>query len=143
MQTVQKESWQQVKVKCKTLKRSECAVLPLVLKGKWYDMIERGEKTEEYREKTPYWKKRILRWIYSRKYYNVVAFSRGYRKASMFFWAACSFNTHIGFSKGEWGEPAEEHYKIFLLERVELVEDGGGRRNGRGKTRRKGSEVKG
>ena len=30
---------------CK-LKRSECAILPLVLKRRWYDMIDRGEKRE-------------------------------------------------------------------------------------------------
>lgn len=34
----------------KQLKRSECAILPLVLKGKWYDMIASGEKREEYRD---------------------------------------------------------------------------------------------
>ena len=34
------------------LKRSSCAILPLVLKGKWFDMIERGEKREEYRMAT-------------------------------------------------------------------------------------------
>ena len=28
------------------LKRSRCAILPLVLKGKWFDMIERGEKRD-------------------------------------------------------------------------------------------------
>jgi hypothetical protein len=32
----------------KQLKRSECAILPLVLKGKWYDMIASGEKREEF-----------------------------------------------------------------------------------------------
>ena len=31
------------------LQRSRCSILPLVLKGKWFDMIERGEKREEYR----------------------------------------------------------------------------------------------
>ena len=30
-------------------------ILHLVLKKKWYEMQERGEKTEEYREITPYW----------------------------------------------------------------------------------------
>ena len=40
------------------LKRSSCAILPLVLKGKWFDMIERGEKREEYRMATDYWLKR-------------------------------------------------------------------------------------
>lgn len=34
--------------------------LDLVLKGKWYDMIASGEKTEEYREIKPYWEKRLL-----------------------------------------------------------------------------------
>lgn len=33
--------------------------LDLVLTGKWYDMIERGEKREEYREIKPYWVKRL------------------------------------------------------------------------------------
>lgn len=34
--------------------------LKLVLKKKWYDMIASGEKTEEYREITPYWCNRLL-----------------------------------------------------------------------------------
>jgi hypothetical protein len=35
-------------------------ILHLPLKVKWYDMQERGEKTEEYREITPYWIKRLV-----------------------------------------------------------------------------------
>ena len=35
--------------------------LTLSLKKKWFDMIASGEKTEEYREITPYWQKRLLR----------------------------------------------------------------------------------
>lgn len=34
--------------------------LHLVLKGKWFDMIESGEKTEEYRAFTPYWCNRLI-----------------------------------------------------------------------------------
>ena len=34
--------------------------LDLVLKKKWYDMIDSGIKTEEYREITPYWASRLL-----------------------------------------------------------------------------------
>ena len=33
--------------------------LHLPLKAKWYDMIESGEKTEEYRVTKPYWIKRF------------------------------------------------------------------------------------
>ena len=35
--------------------------LDLVLKKKWYDMIESGEKTEEYREIKQYWIQRLMR----------------------------------------------------------------------------------
>lgn len=34
-------------------------ILHLPLKAKWYEMQERGEKTEEYRNITPYWTRRI------------------------------------------------------------------------------------
>ena len=34
-------------------------ILHLPLKAKWYEMQERGEKTEEYREITPYWYQRL------------------------------------------------------------------------------------
>ncbi len=35
-------------------------MLKLVLTHKWYDMIESGEKREEYREITEYWMGRLL-----------------------------------------------------------------------------------
>lgn len=49
--------------------------LKLVLKKKWYDMIASGEKTEEYREITDYWIKRI-----HGKGYEYVTFYLGYAK---------------------------------------------------------------
>ena len=36
-------------------------ILHLVLKKKWYEMQESGEKTEEYRDITPYWFRRLYR----------------------------------------------------------------------------------
>lgn len=36
-------------------------ILHLPLKAQWYDMQDRGEKTEEYREIKPYWCKRLAR----------------------------------------------------------------------------------
>ena len=35
-------------------------ILFLPLKAKWYEMIESGEKKEEYREIKPYWEKRLV-----------------------------------------------------------------------------------
>lgn len=59
--------------------------LHLVLKSKWYDMIDRGEKKEEYRENTSYWMKRIG------KIHDVVCFHRGWEKSKgccLEYWAA-------------------------------------------------------
>lgn len=38
-------------------------ILHLPLKAQWYEMIESGVKTEEYREIKPYWLKRLLKVI--------------------------------------------------------------------------------
>lgn len=58
-------------------------VLRVVLTGKWFDMIEIGEKLEEYREGSIYWMKRLLCGSYTNcstdifPYHTLVA-SRGY-----------------------------------------------------------------
>lgn len=38
---------------------NEALVLHLVLKHQYYDAIDRGEKTVEYRDNTEYWRRRI------------------------------------------------------------------------------------
>lgn len=43
----------------------ELKILDLPLKAKWYNMIESGEKKEEYRELKPYWQKRLMECYYS------------------------------------------------------------------------------
>ncbi len=116
----------------KTLARSKCAILPLVLKGKWYDMIERGEKREEYREATDYWKTRIERW-YDKYDRNdlVVEFRLGYSRNAKKMAYLCDGiwdpEDWTWFGRGvsdqphtEWGEPEEPHYIIALGERVAL-----------------------
>ena len=42
-------------------KRSDCAILPLVLKAYWFNMIACGGKREEYRLATGYWQRRLWR----------------------------------------------------------------------------------
>ena len=37
-------------------------ILHLPLKAQWYNMIESGEKTEEYRMITTYWYQRLYQW---------------------------------------------------------------------------------
>ena len=106
------------------LKRSECSILPLVLKGKWYDMIDSGVKTEEYREAKPFWRKRISNWV--ERYGEigprgrlVVAFSRGYRKPDMFF-LCVGTNVYPDSLHPDWGEPKGPHHVIVLGKRIEL-----------------------
>lgn len=112
----------------RTLKRSECAILPLVLKGKWYDLIASGKKREEYRDAKPYWHKRIARWLSNQgsdwnslptNKWLIIGFSRGYRKSDMFF----LLHRHDRISHAEhpeWGEPETEHYVLGLGERVKI-----------------------
>lgn len=35
-------------------------ILYLPLKKEWYEMIEQGEKPEEYREESPYYRRRLI-----------------------------------------------------------------------------------
>lgn len=106
------------------LKRSQCSILPLVLKGKWYDMIATGEKKEEYRAETPYWRRRLANWIMGLPDagHPVIAFSRGYRKPDLFV-EACGVNIYRDRQHPEWGEPAGSHYVMAIKRRVQLFDD--------------------
>ncbi|MBR2028242.1 MAG: hypothetical protein IKA10_04535 [Oscillospiraceae bacterium] len=64
--------------------------LHLVLKRKWYDKIESGEKTSEYREIKPYWNKRFWGLETANKKivcrpYDTVVFHKGYTSTTMKF----------------------------------------------------------
>ena len=104
----------------KTLRRSSCAVLPLVLRREWYDMVDRGEKKEEYRDDTPYWAVRLGNWDDDGRR-CVVEFRRGYAKDAprMAFEAPVVVSGCVPMHP-EWGEPDTPHYVIALGERVIL-----------------------
>lgn len=99
--------------------------LYLPLKKKWYEMIERGEKREEYREMKPYWWKRLIETrkthpkspvsCDSLKRIDSVCFSYGYTKRRMTF--ECAGIT-IGRGHPEWGAPEEDVFIIKLGRRV-------------------------
>ena len=113
-------------------------VLHLVLKSKWYDMIESGIKKEEYREIKPYWIKRLCDEFYTDercntcsgehclecfhkfnryecKHYDVVCFSYGYTKHKMLFEIK---NISIGKGNPEWGATDKEVFIIKLGKRL-------------------------
>lgn len=66
-----------MRMRLKTIKtdtNTETNNLHLVLKHQWYNLIESGEKTSEYREIKPYWENRF------KKHYDTVTFQKGYTK---------------------------------------------------------------
>lgn len=108
----------------KQLKRSQCSILPLVLRGKWYDMIASGEKREEYRADTPYWHRRFSNWVMNLPLsgHLVIAFSSGYRKPDLFVETCCVNICRDGLHP-EWGEPTGSHYVVAIKRRVQLFDD--------------------
>ena len=100
--------------------------LHLVLKSKWFNMIESGEKTEEYREMKQYWLKRILGvstpslpvltlialQISKQSKFERVCFHRGYTNRTMIFEIK---DISIGIGKAPWGAPVDKKVIIIKL----------------------------
>lgn len=116
--------------------------LYLPLKKEWYEMIERGEKKEEYREIKPYWQKRLL-YCYNHTWlsidglcinrgrrgcfdcdlapaqqlfeFDTVRFSYGYTRRTMTFEVE---SITIGRGRPEWGAPDCDVFIIKLGRRI-------------------------
>lgn len=107
-------------------------ILYLPLKKEWYDMHEKGIKTEDYREIKPYWIQRFIETNFFYEFptreeliemaedgsieevfkdFDAVKFSYGYTKKTMLF--ECKEIT-IGKGNPEWGAPEEE---VFIVKR--------------------------
>lgn len=87
----------------------EKKTLYLTLKKQWFDLINCGIKTEEYREIKPYWEKRL-----NNKSYDIVEFRNGYQKDApkMVF----KINEIIkGKGRTEWGAISDENYFVIRL----------------------------
>lgn len=82
----------------------------LVLKHKWWNMIESGVKTEEYREIKPYYEKRLL-YVYDTNDTVLVCFHKGYTSETMTFVIE---GVSIGKGNPEWGAPDKDVFIIRL-----------------------------
>ena len=118
------------------LKRDKCAILSLVLKGKWFDMIAHGGKREEYRDATKYWRIRFNNWDArtTAERPPIVEFRRGYAPNAprMTYWCmgletttgmkpyAYVDQTSDKLRHPSWGEPSTPHFVIELGGRVVL-----------------------
>ena len=56
--------------------------LKLTLKKEWFDLIEKGIKTEEYRELKAYWERRLYETPFIEKHFDLVEFTNGYSPKS-------------------------------------------------------------
>ncbi len=105
-------------------------MLVLPIKKKWFDMIARGEKKEEYREIKPYWTSRFKAylprrsnfipgmWTYSQ---FIVILRNGYSKNSPGLKCTCCLI--YGYGKTKWGAEAGKRYYVFKIMKVEKVGD--------------------
>lgn len=98
-------------------------ILDLVQKTKWFDMVERGEKPEEYRADSPYWIKRFtgldLGYLpfsfrngyqkINQKGYTHVRLHRAYTKTTMLFELNDIVYGYGNASLGAWDE------ELFIL----------------------------
>ena len=101
-----------------SVRKDMCSVLHLVLKKKWYDMIDALKKREEYRTSENV-TKQIDRW-YGHALVNdlnlAVVFYDGYgkdRRNMAFFADPPQLRTRCEHK--EWGEPDGPHYVIPLF----------------------------
>ena len=115
--------------------------LVLVLKHKWYDMIDSGVKNEEYRKIQPYWENRLVdykalsKYVEDNRMYLRVKrmffpfrpaiddvcgqFPRGYTPVSMTFAVK---EITVGMGNPAWGAPDGE--PVFII-RLGARSDGG------------------
>ena len=90
-------------------------ILDLPLKKKWYEMVESGEKREEYRECKDYWYSRLIDMDNLRtKPYTHVRFRYGYTKRTMLFEID---SITIGVGNPDWGAPT---YPVFIIKFHEM-----------------------
>lgn len=78
--------------------------LHLALQCKWYDMIAKGDKREEYRQIKPFWTTRL----FSHKY-QYVCFHRAYTNTTMTFQIE---NITVGYGNQNWGAP---DYQVYII----------------------------
>ena len=105
-------------------------MLTLPIKKKWFDMILSGEKKEEYRKVSPYYKARFKNlWQGSLIGYDAkrnIIFRNGYSRKSPSFIATVTLD--IGEGKTEWGAKKGEHYYILKIHSINELPEWIGKR---------------
>lgn len=97
-------------------------VLNLTIEGKWFDMIARGEKTEEYRDCEHRQVQRAYLWAANDRYWRetdpVAVFRNGYRmdsRALAVRVAGFDLRGREGVKHPEWGEPKCRRLHLVVM----------------------------
>jgi len=86
-------------------------MLTLPIKTKWLEMIDSGEKKEEYRDITPYYDQRLKRYIGQ---IIQVKLRAGYSKVSRY--SIYNVLVLIGHGKTPWGaNPNKQYYVLQII----------------------------
>ena len=102
-------------------------MLTLPIKKKWFDMIAKGEKKEEYREIKPYYERRfttagLLRWTddhmpTGKEGRVILRNGYGYCSPTMYV----SVTLTIGEGKPEWGAEPNKKYYVLYIESIDRI----------------------
>jgi len=89
--------------------------LHLNLHRKWFDMILKGDKKEEYRIISEYWLKRLIN--AKKRGVKTITFSNGYSKDRPQFIIEI-IDIRIGKGKVKWGADQDDIYIIIYLGKI-------------------------
>lgn len=97
--------------------------LQLILKGEWYDLIDRGIKKEEYREIKEFWNNRFINGKIKiggelfKPSDIFITFQLGYRNPKVMHFECSGLQTKTG--RTEWGaEPNKKYHVLKLGKRI-------------------------
>lgn len=86
----------------------------LVLKTEWYEMIRSGGKREEYRDLSPYWKRRLMPDKKTIRQFRTIHFRLGYHADAPDMIVECK-KVRIGHAKAKWSAGFRGECFVFVL----------------------------
>jgi hypothetical protein len=86
----------------------------LVLKTEWFKMIRSGEKKEEYRALSTYWKKRLMPDKKTIRQFRTIRFRLGYNADAPDMIVECK-KVRIGNAKAKWSAGFTGECFVFVL----------------------------
>lgn len=128
-----------IKQKQPELKTEDIKILHLNLKKKWFDLIDKGIKNEEYREIKPYWEKRLVDYNAIKENYQAIAikkylcglwtdvckaFPKGYTHVLIRYGYTKRFiiftigEIKFGIGNPDWGAPSDSVFIITFDRRL-------------------------